>query len=175
MNSQQYVVFLKHLLETDSSGVRGTETITPWNSTGSLVVGWAPSSQEWQKRLCYSYCTAILSFSIANPCPQPSTQVISPWSGSAKRLLCSNNWEQHPLTPALGSPDTWVKRRGVRGWGSSSLVRICVWVQSEKREPNGKILKSFTKYTGLLGAWKYSFCRADTAVIALVFSCFTEK
>lgn len=42
MNSQQYVT-LKHLLETDSSGVRGTETITLWDATGSLVVGWAAS------------------------------------------------------------------------------------------------------------------------------------
>lgn len=70
-----------------------------------------------KETVCYSYYTAILSFSIANPYPQPSTQVISPWSGSA-RLLCSNNWEQHPLTPALGSPDTSLsKMEGSEGLG----------------------------------------------------------
>lgn len=38
-----------------------------------------------------------------------------------------------------------------------------------------KKIKILHKYTGLLGACKYSFCRADTAAIALVFSFFTDK
>lgn len=77
-----------------------------------------------------------------------------------------------PLRWDLLTP-LWVKWRGVGGWASSSLVRLCVWVQSEKRGPDK--IKSFTKYTGLLGGFKYSFCRADIPAIALVFSCFTEK
>lgn len=44
MNPQQYVVFLQHLLETDSIlGVKGTETITLWDAAGSPVVGRLPA------------------------------------------------------------------------------------------------------------------------------------
>lgn len=44
MNHQQYAVFLKHLLETDSiPGVSVTETITLWDAAGSLAAGWLPT------------------------------------------------------------------------------------------------------------------------------------
>lgn len=174
MNSQQHVVFLKQLLETDSSGVRGTETITPWNAPGSLVVG---LSQEWQKRVCYS-CTQLYSLSpLQIHVPNPQHKLFPrglalPRDFSA--LATGNSIPTPVETPALGSPDTSLSKvEGGGGWASSSLVRLCVWVQSEKRGPDK--IKSFTKYTGLLGGFKYSFCRADIPAIALVFSCFTEK
>lgn len=139
MNSQQFVVFLKHLLETDSSGVRGTETITPWNATGSLVVGWAPSSQEWQKRQCVTPIAQLYSLSplqIHIPSPQhklfPHGLALPDFSA-----LTTGNSIPSPLHWGLLTP-LWVKWRGVRGWGSSSLVRICVWIQSENRELNEK-------------------------------------
>lgn len=166
MNPRQYVVFLKHLPETDSiPGVEGTETVTLWDAVGFLAAGWLPGPTDDKRDrvslIQHSYSPLLPCKSMA-PAPSLSTQVISPWPGSAKSHLHPHPKESASLTP----PETL-------HWSSSSLVKLSVRVQSANRRSNE--IKSFKKYTGLPGARTFSFCIADAPATILIFSCLTEK
>ena len=110
MNPQQYAVFLKHLLETDSiPGVKGTETITLWDA-----VGWLPAPQHARRDraslILHSYSPLLPCKSTA-PAPSLSTQVISPWSGSAESLL--HPGPEEAASPPQLSPLHWALRTGL--------------------------------------------------------------
>lgn len=128
MNPQQYVVFLKHLLETESiPGVRRTETVTLRDAAGSSVAGWLPAPMNDKRDgvplIVHSY-SPLLSCKSMAPAPSLSTQVISPWSGSAKSLLRPGL--EGAASRRQWSPLYWDPLTGLCvKWGaSSSLVKL---------------------------------------------------
>lgn len=111
------------------------------------------------------YCTATVPFlSHKSTAPAPSSQH-KLFPHGPEEAASWPHW--NPLHWDLLTW-LWVK------WGASfSPVQLSVWVQSENRRSNE--IKSFRKYTGLLGAHKYSFCIADAPATVLIFSHITEK